>query len=442
MSDFHNDCKRQLVTAAGSLFDAPGAPRGLEIRRPRRMPLLAIIALAALALAAAAFGATQIIGFGAPVTPAHAPGREQPSRTTGVGLPVANGEGSPASAQPLAISVPDPGGGLPWGMRIVRTSRGLLCPQVGRLLDGRLGVLGQDGEFKDDGLFHELPASALEPNTCITPSAWSMLSDVGVPAAGALQSPTTSCLAPWLRVRPPGAPRCPGGDERLIGFGLLGPHAVSVSYMTDGRLHTVATAGRLGAYLVVLPVPAKLAHNVPVLGGKGGLLGGFPIGAGAGEVVSRLTFRFDGRLCQTGFDRRPDGPPQCTTQLAAQRRLVPRIPRNLHTPVALHAHRAPGGYELELAFTAPAAVRNASIAYSVQITRPSSPACGRGGVWGQSIERDIARGQTLHVSEFVPQPPGCHGVVEGQVLLAAQNGALPLLNSRAEAIGRFAFDLR
>jgi hypothetical protein len=442
MSDFHNDYKRQLVTAAGSLFEAPRATREVEIRRPRRIPLLAIIALGALLLAAAAFGATQIIGFGAPVTPAHTPGREHPSRTTGVGLPVASGEGSPAFAQPLAISMPDPSGGLPWGMRIVRTTRGLLCPQIGRLLDGRLGVLGQDGEFKDDELFHELPASALEPNTCIAPSAWSMLSDVGVPAAGALQNPTTACLAPWLRARPSSAPRCPAGDERMVGFGVLGPPAVSVSYMAHGRLHTVATAGRLGAYLVVLPVPSKLAHNFPVLGGKGGLLGGFPIGAGQGEVVSRLMFRFHGRLCQTGFDRQPGGPPQCTTQLAAQRMLVPKIPRHMHTAVALRARRVPGGYELKLTFTAPAAVRNASTAYGVEVTRPSSPACGRGGIWGQSIERDIARGQSLHVSEFVPQPPGCDGVVKGQVLLTAQRGALPLPDSDDKAIGRFTFDMR
>jgi hypothetical protein len=442
VSDFHDTYRRQLVTAAGSLFGATDTARELERARPRRVPLLAIIALGALLLAGAAFGATQIIGFGAPVAPAHAPGREHPSRRTGVGLPIASGEGSPASAQPLAISVPDPHGGLPWGMRIVRTTRGLLCPQIGRLLDGRLGVLGQDGQFHDDGLFHELPASVLEPNTCITPSAWSILSEVGVPAAGALQSPPISCIAPWLRASASSPPRCPAGDERMVGFGVLGPDAVSVSYMVDGRLHTVATAGRLGAYLVVLPVPARLAQNVPALGGKGGLLGGFPIGAGRGEVVARLMFRFDGHLCQTGFDRRPAGPPQCTTQLAAQRMLVPRIPRDLHTRVALRARRAPGGYELKLAFAAPAGVRNASVAYGVEVTRPSSPACGRGGIWGQSIERDVVRGQILHVSEFVPRPSGCQGVVQGRVLLAAQTGAPFLLGPRAETIGRFSFDMR
>jgi hypothetical protein len=85
-------------------------------------------------------------------------------------------------------------------------------------------------------------------------------------------------------------------------------------------------------------------------------------------------------------------------------------------------------------------VTSASIAYGIQVTRPSGSACGRGGVWGQSIERDVARGQILRVTEFVPQPPGCHGVVHGQVLLGGQEGALHLLG-RNETIARFAFAL-
>jgi hypothetical protein len=440
MSDFHGDYKRQLVSAAEALFATPAARPRRTIGRPRRVPLLALIALAALLLAAAALAATQIIGFGAPVTAPRARGRERPSVSSGIGIPVAGAKGSPAAVQPLPISVPDPGGGLPWGMRIVHTTRGLLCLQIGRLLDGRLGVLGQDGEFHDDGRFHELPATVLEPGPCILPSVWTILSDAGVPAAGALQSPTTSCLAPWLPTRPSGPKPCTAGDERLIGFGVLGPHAVSVSYVLDGRTRTVATAGGLGAYLIVLRVPPELARNAPALGGKAGLLGGFPIGAGRGEVVSRMLFRYGGHLCQTGFDRQRRGPPQCTSSIARGGTLAPAIPRGLHTPVALKARRVPGGYDLQITFAAPVAVTNASTAYGVQVTRPSSSACGRGGVWGQSIERDVARGQILHIGEFVPQPPGCHGVVHGQVLLGGEQGALRLLG-RDETIGRFSFRL-
>ncbi len=40
-----------------------------------------------------------------------------------------------------------------------RTTRGVGCLQVGRLLDGRLVALGQDGAFGNDGRAHELPLS-------------------------------------------------------------------------------------------------------------------------------------------------------------------------------------------------------------------------------------------------------------------------------------------
>ncbi|MGD1057426.1 MAG: hypothetical protein ABR992_08440 [Solirubrobacteraceae bacterium] len=441
MSDFHSNYRRQLATAAGELFPAPDARPRRKPNRSQHVPLLTAIVFAVLLGAAAALAATGVIGFGAPVKASHPLAQEPPSVTAGVGIPVVGANGNPASVQPLAISVPDPGGGLPWGMRIVRTTRGLLCLQIGRLLDGRLGVIGQDGQFGDDGLFHELPASVLNPDTCITPSVWTMLSDAGLPAAGALPSPITPCLPPWLHPRVSTPPPCPASDERLIGFGMLGPHAVSVSYMVDGQLHTAATVGRLGAYLVVLRVPPKLAHNFPVLGGKSGLLDGFPIGAGKGEVVSRLEFRFDGHLCQTGFDREPDGPPQCKSQIAGRHVFVPNVPRGLHAPVALTARKVAGGFDLEVTFTAPAAVTNASVAYGVQVTRPSSPACGAGGIWGQSIERDVVRGESVHVTEFVPQPPGCNGVVKGEVMLGAQTGALRMLGSRDETIGRFTFNL-
>ncbi len=443
MSDFHSDHRQQLEAAAQALFAAPAARPRRRRRRPRHVPLLAAVALTALLLAAAALAATQIIGFGAPVTAPRAPGRERPSVSSGIGIPLAGANGAPAAAQELALSVPDPRGGLPWGMRIVRTTRGLVCLQIGRQLDGRLGILGEDGEFDDDGLFHELPATALDPGTCIPPTVWTILSDAGVPAAGAIQGLPSSCLAPWLHAWRSGPKPCPAGDERLVGFGVLGPHAVSVSYMADGHLHTVATAGSLGAYLIVLPVPPELQHNAPALGGKEGLLGGFPIGAGRGEVVSRLLFRFDGRLCQTGFDRQRGGPPQCTKSIARTPVFVPEIPRGLRAPVALQARSVPGGYDLEVTFAAPAPVFNASTAYGIEVTRPSGVACGRGGLWGQSIERDVARGQILHVSEFVPQPSGCHGIVRGRVILASQLllGGFFGPGDDAATIGRFSFAL-
>jgi hypothetical protein len=466
MSDFHEDCKRQLLAAAETLFGPPAAsppaaspPAASPARRApttRRVPLIAAIVLGALLLAAAAFAATQIIGVGAPVSASHR--QQRPSRSTGVGVPVPGVGGRPASVRLLAISVPDPAGGLPWGMRIVRTTRGLVCVQVGRLLDGRLGVLGQDGQFDDDGLFHELPADVLDPDTCSQPADYDLYTSEGLPASGALPGPVRSCLYPGApRLRPSEPQPCPAGDERMIAFGVLGPHAVSVSYRVQGAVRTVATTGDLGAYLVVLrqpPIrfsalelgparrritPAMALERFPSLGSSSSLLGRFPIEPQS-SLVSTLTFRFARRVCRTGAQAGASELPECTSSIARTPRFVPFIPPGLHAAISVEARKVAGGYDLELAFIAPAAVFDASTAYGVQITMPDAPACGRGGVSGQSIERDVARGQSVHVTELVGQPPGCHGVVHGRVVFGRQPDAFTGPVS-GETIGRFSFDL-
>jgi hypothetical protein len=438
MSDFHSDYKQQLVTAAGALFDAPAARLKRRIGRPRHVPLLVGIGLGALLLAAAAFAATKIIGFGSPVTASRAPGTERPSMSTGIGIPVSGARSRPISAQLLAISVPDPGGGLSWGMRVVRTTRGLVCVQTGRLLDGRLGVLGQDGEFQDDGLFHELPVGALDPDTCSQPADHALYR-AEMAAAGSLPGPTRACQAPG-EPRTPGSgpPPCPAQDERAVAFGVLGPHAVSVSYKLDGHVRTVATVGSLGAYLIVLrPSPGK--SDVWALGSSSGPLGSFPIETQS-SLVSTLVFRFGDRRCQTGDEREPGGSPVCTKSSAHTPVFEPFIPRGLHARIAMTAHRTAGGYDLDLTFVAPVAVFDASTAYGVEVTMPRERACGHGGVNGRSIERDLARGQLVHIPQFVAQPPGCHGVVHGRVVLGRQpDGFTGPVDP--ETIGRFTFEL-
>jgi hypothetical protein len=44
-------------------------------------------------------------------------------------------------------------------MRLSITTHGKGCLEVGRLDDGRLGVIGQDNAFGNDGRFHPLPAA-------------------------------------------------------------------------------------------------------------------------------------------------------------------------------------------------------------------------------------------------------------------------------------------
>ena len=120
---------------------------------------LLVIALV-LATAAITLAATGVILTGSPVATVRAP-----IATAGEGIPVAGG------ARLLPLRTPDPAGGLPWGMRIIHTTRGLICVQIGRVYDNQLGQLGVDGAFHDDGRFHPLPTDAL-PDTLGNVGGW------------------------------------------------------------------------------------------------------------------------------------------------------------------------------------------------------------------------------------------------------------------------------
>jgi len=460
MSDFHEQLKGQLTDSAAALFPPTTRPVKRE-RRARRMPLLAAIVAGGLLFAAAAFAASQIIGVGAPVTASS--GQEGPTKTTGVGVPVSGPRRSAISAQLLPISVADPAGGLPWGARLVRTTRGLVCVQVGRLLDGRLGVLGQDGAFKDDGLFHELPSSVLSPDTCSQPGYAVIYNSEGLPAAGAMPGPMQTCLYPGAaQTRDPQLPHCPAGDERLLAFGVLGPHAVSVSYKAEGALHTIATIGGHGAYLIVLRQPtirhaaselqlrflrhvvpgataATLLDRYPGLGSSSMPLGHFPISYQPSPVAA-LEFRFGGQLCQAGSAPLRVGPPVCTSTLARGGQFAPEIPAGLHTDVMVRARKAAFGYELTIEFAAPAAVHDASTAYAVQYSTPDTPACGDGATAGQPIERDVQRGQVIRQTILVSRRAGCRGSIHGEILFGGQPDALTG-PSPGETVGDVVFNL-
>ncbi|MGD0455842.1 MAG: hypothetical protein ABSB69_19830 [Solirubrobacteraceae bacterium] len=147
-----------------------------ELQRPRdsakitrwRAPRLLAVGLAALVLTGAvAYGATTLIGVGSPAP-------NPPSVLT------------PSNIKLLGLRVADPAGGPPWGIRLA-LSQSRLTPrpdvaiQIGRVIDGRLGFIGQDNAFHDDHLFHAAgPNSAL-----ITPADYSV---TGTPQKPDLQS--------------------------------------------------------------------------------------------------------------------------------------------------------------------------------------------------------------------------------------------------------------
>ena len=129
--------------------DATSRQRSVARRhwwRWRAAPVLLAVLLGG---AAVAF-ASGLFSFGAPVaaTPVFSDAQ------VGLGAVV------PGSVRLLAIATPDPQGGPAWGLRVLSTTRGAGCVQVGRLVDGKLVALGQDGAFDNDGRAHALPVSA------------------------------------------------------------------------------------------------------------------------------------------------------------------------------------------------------------------------------------------------------------------------------------------
>jgi hypothetical protein len=130
---------------------------------------LVVAGLAGLVLTgAAAYGATTLIGVGAPAPNPPAPV-------------------TPSNLELLGLRVADPGGGPSWGIRLALSqprigpradrARADVAIQIGRIRDGQMGFIGQDGVFDDDHLFHVAgPTSAL-----ITPADY--------PIAGTPQQP-------------------------------------------------------------------------------------------------------------------------------------------------------------------------------------------------------------------------------------------------------------
>lgn len=243
--------RRQHEPVAGRTSEPGEAPAGRRRRwhglRAARWRALPVMMLLLVLVGAAVALASGLISFGAPA--ASVPVFANPR--TGLGRI------APGTVRLLALSVPDPHGGLPWGMRVLSTTRGVGCLQVGRLLDGRLVALGQDGAFGNDGRAHELPLSTnVERLNCSLVDARGRIFDsVTIKSQAASAAPGVHCEPPGTYAASHRAAfaTCPLADERNLYYGMLGPDAASVTYSLDGKSHTVATVGGDGAYLIVTP---------------------------------------------------------------------------------------------------------------------------------------------------------------------------------------------
>lgn len=297
--------------------------RAAARRAPRRMRGWRGAAINVALTAVAALGGLTASGAFERGPTVGAEMKPMPSTGTGVAIP--------SSVKLLPIRTPDPAGGPPWGLRLMRTSRDATCVVAGRVDFGTIGVLGVDDLFGNDGLFHPL-STAIHgrcANSDANGHAFLNVALEGVPISGVTgdiaaegcrpteegpeRGPAARALhlprAPKavrrrieaLQARERSRPRCPFADLREIYYGLLGPEAVSITYRTaEGRLQTTPTVGSDGAYLVVLRQPPHACGHAVVGAGRTSCQSGIGSsrsgpGVPPGAIAS-VTYR-DGRTC-------------------------------------------------------------------------------------------------------------------------------------------------
>jgi hypothetical protein len=412
------------------------APPRRRFRRPARLrpSLVVALVLVAMLLAAAALAASGLIGGGAPLKPPRGTSRDPHS---GLGVSRAG------SAQVLPVAVADPAGDPPWGLRYVTTSRGLGCLQAGRLVDGKIGVLGQDGAFADDGRFHPLTRNYLgdvaAPFACgaldAHGHAFASVAMNGVPASGLLQPSATQpgCLAHRdhgpLGARQKKIPICPRKDWRLVYYGMAGPEAKSVTYAAGGeRLRTVPTVGEQGAYLIVLKASIHLRG-----------LAQYTSLDSAGAGLVRVTYR-DGSVCRVAAAGDVIRPCPHVGEVPVRR---PRLTQtDVAAPVTATITKRHGRPNLVVRFTARVAVTDASSTYTVFVRFPGRAAgvnCGANA--GGQLFHDVKAGQT---QRFEIATDGCHGRFHGSVVYryGQSSATSAFAPGRSLTVGRFTVDVR
>lgn len=389
--------ERALCEAAERRLAPEGQPAPASRVRPGRLRgrslVLAIVAV--LGICTIALAATGVILTGAPVRP-----EELQNPNAGIGV------SAPGGASGIVATAPDPEGGLPWGLRIVHTTRGETCLQIGRVQNGQLGVLGIDSAFANDGRFHPIPANAL-PRDVYHNTVYDQL----------IASATISCALEGKAVAGEhiGVDRSadpntkvsqiPRDDLRDLIYGRLGPQAVSVTYQFKDASHTVGVAKNTGAYLIVH------GYSLTEQAGSGGEALGTFGDLAPGSPLSLITYRIAGRVCH----RAPTLPPGAVSHLAAPcpfPHFPPSAPEPaLHLPLQVRlATRGRTVNGLSISLIAPFAVTSANEHYTLMMLSQICGARTHGAHGGslQSIDRNVLRGERIgwHVTE--PSSSGCN----------------------------------
>lgn len=391
--------RRQQTRRLPALFGTRFA-RTSSRRRVSAHVRVALVALAlVLATAAITLAATGVILTGSPVGTVRAP-----IATAGEGIPVRGG------ARLLPLRAPDPAGGLPWGMRIIHTTRGLICVQIGRVDNNQLGQLGVDGAFRDDGLFHPLPTDAL-PDTLANMSGW-MTGNCASPGDIYAGDSVGVELSATTNPRPGvGVP----ADRREISFGLLGVHAVSISYREGSTTRTQRVLPGLGAYLIVQRYTSgRPLGSVSETDGRDEP-GNYSGPAGPNGALTAITYDYAGRTC---VDRGNLRLASCGLSEVPPPRpaALPVVHEPLRAHLDIHDHVITSA---QISFRAPYPVTNADESYSLM-----APVCHR-GLGGESSRADVARGALVTIPVGGVLSDACSRAVKFTVDYVRFIGGLP-----------------
>lgn len=352
-----------------------------DVRRRRRWwrPSALFVLLPLVSVGAVAVAATTGLLEGEPVR--NPPGLKLDPKQ---GLGVVVGD-----ARLLPPRTADPAGGPPWGVRMVKTSRGLGCVQLGRIQDGKLGVIGRDFAFNDDGKFHAIGAEVLQQANCQTADAagnvFIAISHVGLAASGDL----SGCNAQQAFQQ---VPKCPRASLRTIFYGLLGPEATAVTYLdADKRVVRRPVTGPEGAYVVVKATPPDRKR-----------VGYWSPGVSPGSGLRSIEYR-DGTTCMIENPARLGGAKPCPLKGFVPRKVEPIAPGELRVPIRVRVGQERidlglGGVKdqrrVTFSFRAPRAA-DAQNFYSFQERFTSaSKACGSANGFGR-IAKDVAAGEVV-----------------------------------------------
>jgi hypothetical protein len=245
--------EREREASAGQRASA-----GSSVSRRWNRRGVAVVAGALTLTGVAVAASTGLLSNGAPV-PDAPPAKQLPLRP------------QPGTFGLADVRVADQDGGPPWGMATYRasvqkTNEVVTCVVVGRVQSGKLGVVGRDGVFHDDGQFHVVSPRTLNETVCGRGTG--PLGSLGpaIPASGYtgppgleiggcrervnLDGPTVS---PQTRRRLRDVPECPESSLRQVVAGVGGSAARHATVTADGiRRSQALHAADHGAYLFVL----------------------------------------------------------------------------------------------------------------------------------------------------------------------------------------------